>query len=102
VVGVGRPEVKGTSEAELAPVKAGVPAVADSLGVSVAMGFKTLCGVSVAFPSRMRPDVLDLLINDMYDTVSNKDVRNNNLGGVDPDAALLVNGDGQVSTIQRL
>lgn len=102
MVGVGRPEVKGTSEAELAPVKAGVPAVADSVGASVAMGFRTLYGVSVAFPCKIGPDELDLLINDMYDTVSNKHVGNDNLGGVDPDTALLINSDGQVSTIERL
>ena len=42
-VGVGTPEVKGASEAELAPVNAG-GAVPEGFGATdVALGFRTLC-----------------------------------------------------------
>ena len=46
LVGVGWPEVYGTSETEEAPEKAGAPAVADGLAMVAFVGLRTLKTVS--------------------------------------------------------
>jgi hypothetical protein len=46
VVGVGCPEVNGTSVTDDAPVKAGAPSVAEGVAASVASGLRTLGGLA--------------------------------------------------------
>ena len=97
-VGVGIPDVKGTlDETAVAPEKATDWEVAVASGVAdVALGLRTLerrerirfCG------KRNKRQGIILLVNHVYDTISDKDIRNDDLGTIDK-VTTICNGDGQ-------
>lgn len=97
-VGVGTPEVRASMLALEAPAKATDCVEAAGLGAAeVLLGFRTLWAES-AKPVADNEMQEDELINDVYHTVSDQNIRCNDLGAVHEYIAA-VNGYGEVNTI---
>jgi len=99
-VGVATPEVYGTSLAEEAPEKAADWEDAVGLGVAIVMlGFKTL-SVDLA-PMIGNSSKINILVNDMDDTVGHQDVGHDDLCRVD-ECGPVDHGDGDVPAAHGL
>jgi hypothetical protein len=99
VLGFAAPEVKGALLIDEAPEKA--TEVVDGLGVrEVALGFRTLRASSTSsFRARNREH--NIPINDVHNTVVDKNVWKYDLCGIDENVAIF-DSDGNVSTIDCL
>lgn len=99
MVGVGTPEVKGGTEAEEAPEKAGEPVVADGEGMTaVLLGFRTLLVIRI-----FRAELggwKSILINNVDNTTGDQDIWNNYFGVVDEHGAIL-DCDGNIVALKR-
>jgi hypothetical protein len=102
VVGSGWPLVNGTSLSGVPVEKAGAPAVALAEGPSVDSGLRTLAiGKHVGIKDEQRIGV-DVLIDNMHDTVGNEHVGHDNACRVDKNGSVRIDGNLEIATVACL